>query len=123
MQPLLYAAAVSFQNCGISLFKSSFNVYKGSKQAPTCECGRASLIATVTDSLLVPVHCMFITMLLHIQLLLQHTAAAAAARSAFIIKELDDTHLLVKEDMVDFVQEQVKAFNNKNVYTPPVPIE
>ncbi|WIA14222.1 hypothetical protein OEZ86_012737 [Tetradesmus obliquus] len=46
-----------------------------------------------------------------------------ATKRAFIIKELDDTHLLVKEDMVEFVQEQVKAFNNKNVYTPPVPIE
>jgi hypothetical protein len=45
------------------------------------------------------------------------------ARRPFIIKELDDQHLLVKEDMVEFVKEQVKAFNNKNVYTPPVPIE
>lgn len=39
---------------------------------------------------------------------------------AFIIRELDDTHLLVKDNYVDFVVQQVKAFNNKNVYTPPV---
>jgi hypothetical protein len=82
--------------------------------------------AVEAPSLPSTVRCIFIIVLPLIQLLLQphtHTAAAAAARSAFIIKELDDTHLLVKEDMVEFVQEQVKAFNNKNVYTPPVPIE
>lgn len=39
---------------------------------------------------------------------------------AFIIRELDDTHLLIKDEYVDFVVQQVKAFNNKNVYTPPV---
>jgi hypothetical protein len=38
----------------------------------------------------------------------------------FIIRELDGTHLLVKEDQVEYVQQQVKAFNNKNVYTAPV---
>jgi hypothetical protein len=41
-------------------------------------------------------------------------------RRVFIIKELDDTHLLVKEDHLDFVNLRVKEFNNKNVYTPPV---
>ena len=41
-------------------------------------------------------------------------------RTEFIIKVLDDNHLLVREDMVDFVSQQVKAFNNKNVYTAPV---
>lgn len=41
-------------------------------------------------------------------------------QNPFIIRELDDKHLLIREDMVDFVHQQVKAFNNKNVYTPPV---
>jgi hypothetical protein len=46
--------------------------------------------------------------------------SASVCREAFIIRELDDTHLLVKDNYVDFVVQQVKAFNNKNVYTPPV---
>jgi hypothetical protein len=36
-----------------------------------------------------------------------------------MILDVDDTHMLIKEDLVDFVKAQVKAFNNKNVYTPP----
>jgi len=44
----------------------------------------------------------------------------ACRQNPFIIRELDDKHLLIREDMVDFVHQQVKAFNNKNVYTPPV---
>jgi hypothetical protein len=46
--------------------------------------------------------------------------ALLPSRRAFVLKELDDTHLLIRDDQVDFVVQQVKAFNNKNVYTPPV---
>eukprot|EP00877_Chromochloris_zofingiensis_P007612 jgi/Chrzof1/3103/Cz12g12040.t1 len=37
----------------------------------------------------------------------------------FILKELDDTHLWVKTDKVDYIKQAVKDFNNSNVYTPP----
>lgn len=50
----------------------------------------------------------------------QSCRVCPAVCCSFIILELDDTHLLIKEDCVDFVHREVKAFNNKNVYTPPV---
>lgn len=40
-------------------------------------------------------------------------------RPPFIIQELDETHLLVKDEQVEYVQEQVRAFNDRNVYTAP----
>ncbi|KIY99814.1 hypothetical protein MNEG_8149 [Monoraphidium neglectum] len=41
------------------------------------------------------------------------------ATGKFIIAVLDDTHLFVKADKVDFVREKVQEFNDKNVYQPP----
>lgn len=37
----------------------------------------------------------------------------------FIIQVLDDTHLFVKADKVDFVRERVQQFNDRNVYQAP----
>lgn len=37
----------------------------------------------------------------------------------FVIRVLDDTHLFIRIEAVDFVQQAVKDFNNKNVYTAP----
>jgi hypothetical protein len=74
----------------------------------------------------------------------QHTAAAAAvcrtlARSLtqqktlsqnnknnnhhsnrFILRILDDTHVWIKSDRLDWVLHEVRVFNEANVYTPPI---
>jgi hypothetical protein len=35
----------------------------------------------------------------------------------FILQELDDTHILIQADMIDFVRESVAAFLDENVWT------
>ena len=36
----------------------------------------------------------------------------------FIIKDLDDYHLLVKENSLSFIQEEVYKMQDENAYTP-----
>jgi hypothetical protein len=36
----------------------------------------------------------------------------------FIIKDLDDFHLLVKENSLSFIQEEVYKMQDENAYTP-----
>lgn len=36
----------------------------------------------------------------------------------FIIKDLDDHHLLVKENAITFIQEEVYKMQDENAYTP-----
>ena len=38
----------------------------------------------------------------------------------FIIRILDDTHVWIKSDRLEWVQHEVRVFNESNVYTPPV---
>ncbi|KAI8468041.1 MAG: TFIIH subunit TTDA/Tfb5 [Monoraphidium minutum] len=51
--------------------------------------------------------------------LLIHENSKAAPNNKFLISVLDDTHLFVKPDKVEFVQEKVREFNDRNVYQPP----
>jgi hypothetical protein len=36
----------------------------------------------------------------------------------FIIKDLDDNHLLVKESHINYIQEEVYKMQDKNAYNP-----
>jgi hypothetical protein len=38
----------------------------------------------------------------------------------FITRILDDTHVWIKSDRLDWVLHEVRVFNESNVYTPPV---
>lgn len=38
----------------------------------------------------------------------------------FITRILDDTHVWIKSDRLDWVLHEVRVFNEANVYTPPV---
>jgi len=49
-----------------------------------------------------------------------HLNSQRAANDKIVIRELDDTNLLIYAKQVDLVKEELKKHNDSHIYQPPV---